>query len=509
LDVSATDRLNEEGIGMMAQAKTPRTSAATRALAAIGAATLAGALPVAGCAVGPNYRAPDTAALVPPAYSTPEHSLAATALSAEAPADRWWSEFGDPLLDALVTTALAGSPDLAAAEARVREARALARVAGAGFLPALNAAGRVSRDKLSRNGENLALIPFTPTTTEFTDYRAGFDASWEIDLAGRTRREVEAALARLGSSGESRNDARVVVAAEVTMAYVDYRVAVERLGLARRNAAVLEETLQLVRLERQAGVASDVELHRAHAEQASASAVPPTLEAEARAALFRLAALTGESAAALTSRLESARPVPATPAATPIGMPSDLLRRRPDVRRAERDLAAATADVGSAVAAQFPRLSLVGDFGWESVRTGDLTAAASRYWNPGPQLTLPLFAGGRLKGQVEAAEATRDAALASYRSVVLRAFADTETSLIRFANERARAASLAAAAETLDAGLVLERQRFAAGDASQLDVLAAERSLTQASDQRVASAGQAALEFVALQKALGGGWQTP
>jgi NodT family efflux transporter outer membrane factor (OMF) lipoprotein len=492
----------------MAHAKTARVPAAA-AMAAIATVALTGALHIAGCAVGPNYREPDTAQLAPRAYPTPDPSLAPTALPAEAPADRWWSAFNDPLLDSLVATALTGSPDLAAAEARVREARALAGVAGAGFYPALNAAGRVSRDKLSRNGENLALIPFTPTTTEFTDYRVGFDASWEIDLAGRTRREVEAALARLGSSGESRNDARVVVAADVAMAYVDYRVAVERLGLARGNVAMVEETLRLVRLERQAGLASDVDLRRTEAEQLSAAGAPPTLEAEARAALFRLAALTGEPSTALAPRLESVQPVPATPAATPIGLPSDLLRRRPDIRRAERDLAAASADVGSAVAAQFPRLSLVGDFGWESVRTGDLTAAASRYWNLGPQLTLPLLAGGRLKGHVEAAKATREAALASYRSIVLKAFADTETSLIRFANARARAATLAAAADSLDAGLSLERQRFAVGEASQLDVLAAERSLNQASDQRVASAGQTALEFVALQKALGGGWQTP
>jgi NodT family efflux transporter outer membrane factor (OMF) lipoprotein len=485
----------------MEHAKTARGPAA--AMAAIATVTLAGALHIAGCAVGPNYREPDSAQLAPAAYPTPDPSLAPTELPAGAPADRWWSAFNDPLLDSLVATALTGSPDLAAAEARVRQARALARVAGAGFYPALDAAGRVSRDKLSRNGENLALIPFTPTTTEFTDYRVGFDASWEIDLAGRTRREVEAALARLGSSGESRNDARVVVA------YVDYRVAVERLGLARGNAAMLEETLKLVRLERQAGLASEVDWRRMEAEQLSAAGAPPTLEAEVRAALFRLAALTGQPSMALAPRLESVQPVPTTPAATPIGLPSDLLRRRPDIRRAERDLAAASADVGSAVAAQFPRLSLVGDFGWESVRTGDLTAAASRYWNLGPQLTLPLLAGGRLKGHVEAAKATREAALASYRSIVLKAFADTETSLIRFANARARAATLAAAAETLDAGLSLERRRFAAGEASQLDVLAAERSLNQASDQRVASAGQTALEFVALQKALGGGWQMP
>jgi outer membrane protein TolC len=190
-----------------------------------------------------------------------------------------------------------------------------------------------------------------------------------------------------------------------------------------------------------------------------------------------------------------------------VGLPSELLRRRPDVRRAERELAAATADVGGAVAAQFPRLSLVGDFGWDSVYPGTLASAASRYWNIAPQLTLPLFAGGRLRGQVQAAEAARDAALASYRATVLRALADTESSLVRFATERSREASLVAAAASLDANLSLERRRFEAGDASMIDVLAAERAANLAADQRAASDGQLVQDYIALGKALGGGWQ--
>jgi outer membrane protein TolC len=228
-----------------------------------------------------------------------------------------------------------------------------------------------------------------------------------------------------------------------------------------------------------------------------------------QSATFRLAALTGEPLESLTQRLETAGEVPAVPPTTPVGLPSELLRRRPDVRRAERELAAATADVGGAVAAQFPRLSLVGDFGWDSVYPGTLTSAASRYWNIAPQLTLPLFAGGRLRGQVQAAEAARDAALASYRAAVLRALADTESSLVRFATERHRQASLAAASASLESNVALERRRFQAGDASMLDVIAAERAANQAADERTASAGQLVQDYIALGKALGGGWQIP
>ncbi len=453
-----------------------------------------------GCVVGPNYTVPQPDA--PAAYPVVD-----AALTDAAPRDRWWTALGDPLLDELIDHALAANPDLAMAEALVHQARAVARVAGAAFYPAANLDARVSRDKLSLNSETLALVPFKPSTTEFTDYRVGFDVAWEIDLAGRTRREVEAAAARLDSSAESRNDARLVVAADVADAYVEYRAAAQRLALARRTLASLDDALHLVTLEVRAGVAADADLRRAEADRFNAAGVVPSFEAAVQSATFRLAALTGESLESLTQRLGPSREVPAVPATTPVGLPSELLRRRPDVRRAERELAAATADVGSAIAAQFPRLSLVGDFGWDSVYPGTLTSAASRYWNIAPQLTLPLFAGGRLRGQVEAAEAARDAALASYRATVLRALADTESSLVRFATERSRQASLAAASASLESSLALERRRFDAGDASMLDVLAAERAADHAADQRTASAGQLAQDYIALGKALGGGWQ--
>ena len=294
---------------------------------------------VAACAVGPQYRTP--ALPLPVAYAAVN-----PALSRDAPADRWWSAFGDPVLDALVEAAIADNPDLATAEARVRQMRARARIAGAAFYPGATAMARVSRDKLSRNGENLALIPFTPATTQFTDYRLGFDTAWEIDLAGRTRREVEAAVARFGSAIESRNDAQVVIAAEVTSTYVEYRVADARLSLARRNVAAADEDLRLVGLQEHAGVASASDLGRGEADRQATVARVPALESARDGAIFRLAALTAQSDAALAVRLAAPMAIPAVPAVTPIGLPSGLLRRRPDVRRAERELAAATADVG-------------------------------------------------------------------------------------------------------------------------------------------------------------------
>lgn len=458
-------------------------------------------LVLGGCAVGPKYLGPAPSEL-PPQYPALDPGLTAAPA-----ADRWWELLADPLLTQLIEAALADNPDLAAAEARVRQSRALARAAGAGYRPTLDATGRISRDKLSLNGENLALIPFTPPVTAFTDYRIGLDAAWEIDLAGHTRRQVEAAVARFGSRAETRNDARVVVAAEVASGYVDYRVAAQRLVLARQRLATLDESARLVHLQQQAGLASDSDLHAADAERLSNSGVPATLEATRLAAQLRLAALTGQPAAALATRLEVDGAIPVVPVESPVGLPAELLRRRPDIRGAERELAAATADVGTAVAAQFPRLSLVGDAGFDSVRAGDLTSAASRFWNFGPQLSLPLLAGGRLRRQAEAARAAQEAAIAVYRGTVLRAIAETETAVVRFAASRRDAEGLGAAAEQLTDRARLERLRYDAGDVSMLDVLSAERSANRAADQRAESAGRLAVDFVALQKALGGGWQ--
>lgn len=460
------------------------------------------ALTLAGCVAGPNYQAPPA-----PVADGGGYLAAGAMMSASAASDHWWTEFRDPLLDTLVARSLADNPDLAAAEARVREARARARATGASFYPVLNGAADVSRDKLSRNGENLALIPFNPPTTQFTDFRVGLDMSWELDLAGKTRRDVEAAMARFGSQTESRNDARVVVAAEVASAYLDARVGAERAALARRSLAILEESLRLVRLKQQAGLASESDVRRADADRLASSALPAMQEANEVAARVRLAALTGETTAELATQLGATAPVPSVPETVPVGLPSDLLRRRPDIRRAERDLAAATADVGSAVAARFPRISLTGDAGLDSVRSGDLLSAASRFWNISPQLSVPLFGAGRLRRQVDAAEAARDASLASYRSVVLRAFADTESAVVRFASDRGNAAGLAESCDALQATLRLEHARYDAGDISMLEFLSAEQAFNRAADRRVDSAGQAGRDFVVLNKALGGGWQ--
>lgn len=483
-------------------------------LAGIGAAAAAAlSLLAAGCTVGPRYTAPDPAALSPRVFAGDGgrpgagDAGASDALAATAAADRWWESLGDATLDELVQSALRDAPDLAAAESRVQQARSEARIAGAAFYPVVNGDGQIDRDRLSRHGENLSLIPFSPSTTEFTDYRIGVDASWEIDLFGRTRREVEAAAARLESSQESLNDARAVVAAEVASAYVDMRAAEKRLALAHRTRDTLDETLRLIGLQERAGLASESARRLAEADASDAAAAIPSLESARRTALFELASLTALTDDELSARLGADGRIPSIAEPIPIGLPLDVLRRRPDVRRAERELAAATADVGSAVAARFPRVSLVGDFGFDSVKPGDLTNAASRYWDLGPQLSVPLFAGGKLRANEEAAGHARDAAQADYRATVLKAIADAESAIVRYTAERRRDEHLNEALAALNSAFALERRRFTAGDASRIEVLAAERAALGAADLEASSRALMVRNYIALGKALGGGWQ--
>lgn len=469
-----------------------------------GSACVALMLVLSACALDPDYRAPAADGLVPAGY--PAQATDLPVAGAVAPASAWWRAFGDPVLDGLVDAALASSPDLVAAEWRVAQARALAEAAGAQYYPQASIDGRVGRDELSRNGENLALIPFKPAHTTFTDYRIGFDASWELDLFGHTRRQAEAAAARAGSVEQSRADARVVIAAETARGYLEYRTALRRLAVARASEAAYAKTAELVGLQHAAGIASDLDLSRAQTDAIASSAVSPALEADRRAALFRLSSLTGLPVADVDARLGGTVGEPAAPPGVPAGLPSDLLLRRPDLRRAERDLAAATADAGVAAAERFPRISLVGDLGLDSVHPGDLTQAASRYWNFGPQVSVPVFSAGRLRSQSRAADAAREAALASYRSSVLNALADVETALVRYGADVRRSQALQEAGARIEGARSLTRLRYEAGEATLLEVMDAERAVQAVGDQRAAVDGQVGLDYVALQKALGGGW---
>ncbi len=462
--------------------------------------SLALLLALAACAVGPDYQRPDPAARLPAAY----HGEAASPRSAPL---NWWTVFDDPALDAAVDRALQASQDAAAAEARVRQARASLGVVDSALWPQLNAGGRVGRDQLSRNSENFANMPLPHPQTGFTDYRVGLDASWELDLFGHARRQSEAAGARLGGAQAQQADALLRVAAETARNVIDFRGWSARLVNAETMATDSRENLRLIQLQQAAGLVSDNEVSQARAAADNAAAQLPPLRAARGAALNALSVLLDEPLDKVSARFAASRPMPAVLAEAPVGLPADLLRRRPDIRLAERNLAAASADVGVAVAEQYPRLTLVGSGGWDSIHPGSLTEAASRFWNVGPQLSLPLFNAGRLHNQVKANEAARDLALANYRQSVLTALADVETTLLRYGEENRREAALAASLRESERQTALAEQRVRAGESAQTDTLASRQLQAQAREQWLASRQAQAANLVALFKALGGGAQ--
>lgn len=460
------------------------------------------ALALGGCAVGPDYQRPEFERGLAAAFDGRSDSGAPAARVEQA----WWRAFGDAALDALVEQALARSPDIEAAQARIRQARASAAMAAGGQLPQIGAAASVSRDRISRNSELMANNPLPDPQTTFTAYAAGFDASWEIDLFGRTARQVQASRARSQAAEAGARDARLQVAAEVARNVIEYRALAQRLDNANRDAAYAGELLRLAQLQRGAGLASDSDVHGAQDDQARSAAVVPALEARRHAVLAALTVMLDSDIARVRSVLAAQRPIPQVPEFVDVGVPSELLRRRADVREAERQLAAATADIGVAVADQYPRLTLVGSLGLDSIHPGQLTDAMSRAWSVGPSLALPLFSGGRLREQVKVREAGRDAALAAYRKAVLAAVADTETALVGFDRERGRLADLGRSRSALRDNVALAGQRYRAGETARIELLAAQRALAAVEDQWLQSRQARAIGLLALVKALGGGW---
>ena len=461
------------------------------------ALVLAGAL--SGCAVGPDYRKPvvdlpATWAQAPSGVVTAEAASVAT----------WWRAFGDPVLDALVERAVAGSLDLRIATARVREARALRGVAAGDRWPTIDASGLYNR---VRDSENARPLPrgFDPNHDLF---QLGLDASWEVDVWGRVRRSVEAADATLASGVENRRDVLVILLAEVARNLVEVRTAQQRLVIARNNIAAQREIVDLSRVRRDAGLGTDVEVSQAQSLLLTTEAQVPALAVARDQAIHRIAVLTGQPPGALLAELRDAAPIPVGPPSVPVGLPSDVLRQRPDIRRAERDLAAATARIGVATAELFPRFSLTGMLGVSATEAADLFTGSSRFFGIGPQVVWPVFAGGRIRSNIRVQEARQEAALANYEQTILGALEETENALVAWGNERARKAQLVEAADASRLALGLSRELYVRGLADFLVVLDNQRAVYSIEDQLVQSDRTLAVALIALYKALGGGWDS-
>lgn len=443
------------------------------------------ALACSSCAVGPRYRSPTAAAVGLPVRYAAATSEPADDLSA------WWRDFSDPVLDDLVARTRAGNLDLAAAAARLREADAAVGQARGGLFPSLSTSADGSRT-LRSPGPNSSSVS------------NGAAARWEIDLFGRIRRGVEAAQADLARAGYSRADIEAAVSAETARAYIRLRAARVRLAIARDELSTQDETLKIARFRAEAGLISGLDVEQARAQREQTAASVPLLEEDEAATRHRLSVLAGAAPGTLDGLLTEPDAIPLPPPGAGAGLPADLLRRRPDVRAAERALAAATARLGVAEAERLPSFVLSGDVGSAAgaVRLlGDswvATLAAS--------VSQPLFNGGALRAAVRRREAVVDEELAAYRSSVLGAIEDVENAAVAREASARRTAALSAQVDAATAAATLARANYAAGLTDFQRLLDAERTLLQSRDGLASAQADAALAAVELYSALGGGW---
>lgn len=444
-------------------------------------------LPLAACAAGPDYRPPATAALgLPDGYSGP------TPAPGE-PDDlgSWWNRFDDPVLERLVERALTANLNIAQAVARLRQSRELLVQAGASRLPTVDGSAGAGRF-------------FTNQAADSTSLSLGADAAYEVDLFGRVSRSIEAARADADAAGFSAQTTRVSIAAETASAYIQARAAEARLTVARETLAIQDDNLQIAGWRAQAGLVSSLDEEQARTQRAQTAASIPTLESSYAIAVNRLAVLTGAPPGTIAADLGSA-PIPAGPDDIAVGIPADTLRQRPDVRAAERALAAATARIGVAASQLYPSLRLSGTIGTSAgtigalgdVLTGGLSASIAQL----------IFDGGRVRSQVRGQRAAADGALAAYRQSVLTALEDVENGLVALDSAKRRQAELTIAFDAANNAAILARSQYRAGLTDFRTLLDAERSLLSARDGLTAARADQSLAVVQLYRALGGGWQ--
>nr|WP_244315079.1 efflux transporter outer membrane subunit [Paraburkholderia unamae] len=505
------------------------------------------------CTVGPDFKAPQANA--PTDWHAMDRSMggasgqipqsAATSGSTSAPTvesdpdPHWWRGFGDATLNALIERALRGNPDLRIAVVRIAQAREQTRQAAAQGLPDVRASASYKREQLGAKGflESAGVYnkvdalgaPNSPVnqiapgagvnvergvqsaldqiTAPVNLWQVGFDASWEIDLFGRVRRSVEAANAQTDVALESQRDAQVSLEAEVAETYLQLRGA----QMLRVTAADLvtqqKDTVELARSAAKHGLESELDVERAQAQRAQTEALLPQYDQQIDQSLNALAVLAGEAPGALDADLTPAGALPATPPTVPVGLPATLARRRPDIRRAEASLHAATANVGVAVAQFFPDISLTGQAGTRATSPHDLTHWASVFWSWGPSVSLPVFQGGALVANLRLSKLQQVEAALDYRKTVLVALRDVNNALDVYRTDQARLVSLDESVGAQRRADELARDSYRKGIVSFIDVLDADRQLSSAARNAQQAELQVCTDLVSLYKALGGGWE--
>ncbi|MBL8270890.1 efflux transporter outer membrane subunit [Steroidobacter sp.] len=450
---------------------------------------------LAACAVGPNYQQPELKS--PDQFVSNDASQFATA---NVEAD-FWKSFSDQPLNALIEEALAANHDIRIATASLREARAIRGEARLDFAPTVTASGGRTESRVSERQS------FTGVSRDQDYYDAGFDAFWELDFFGRIRRNVEANSALVQAAEAGVYNTQVSITAEVARNYFELRGSQQRLAVAERNAENQRETLRITTARLDAGRGTQLDTSRAQAQLSATLATIPDFESAITRSILRLGVLTGKSPEALIPQLSAVQKLPALPATQNIGTPELLLRRRPDIRVAERELASATAQIGVAVGDLFPRISFVGRWGFDAIDSSDLGKASSEGYAFGPSIQWAAFDLGRVRQRIKQREAATDRALARYEQTVLQALEETDASMTAYVKAKVKQAHLQDSTTASLEAVTLARARYESGVADFLTVLDAERSALTAEDQLALSETQTATALLATYKALGGGFR--
>jgi NodT family efflux transporter outer membrane factor (OMF) lipoprotein len=486
----------------------------------------AGVTGLSGCTLGPNFTPPDWAS---PAswFAGPKETVKpARSVPVAEPIDAgWWTLFGDPVLTGLEQRVAGENLDVKTAAIRLAESRAELGVARASLFPTLGGNASYTRQQPSNNGL-FAVVPSAAGATgasgasgastggvqggglqAFDLYQGGFDASWEVDLWGGVRRSVEAATATAESAKEAERSALLSSLAEVARDYIQLRGTQAQLAIARENVHTAQQSLNLTQQRAAGGVTTDLDVANASAQLRTTLAEIPRLEQQEAQGINALSLLLGQPPNALRADLATAKPVPPVPPRVPVGLPSELARRRPDIRQAEAQLHAATADIGVAEANFYPSLSLTGSFGLQSLQFKNAFNLNSKQYAIGPGLTIPIFEGGQLRSTLELRKAQQQEAAVAFQKTVLQAWHDVDNALTAYQAEQTRRDQLVQAVAENRRALGLAQSRYQQGVADFLTVLDAERSLLQTQQQLAESTTTVSSNLVALYKALGGGWE--
>jgi multidrug efflux system outer membrane protein len=449
---------------------------------------------VAGCTVGPDYVRPKNS-LPASWHSKLEDGLTAMPIDPNTLAS-WWTKLGDPQLSSLIKRAVAGNLDLATAKSRVRESRARRSIARGVLFPTLNAAGSATSSRTDTN---------TGADTSGQIYSSSFDAGWEMDVFGGARRSIEAANADLQASEENLHDVLVTLLAETALNYVEVRTFQARLAAAEASLTAQNETYELTQWLSEAGLEDELAMYQARYNLENTRSQIPTLRSGLEEAMNRLAVLLGETPGNLAEELEKPQAIPVPPAEVAVGVPADMIRHRPDVRRAERELAAQTARVGVATANLYPQLTLNGSIGLETLSLTNPSSQRSQTVSGGPRFSWAIF-DPTVRPNIEVQSALQEQALITYRAAVLGSLEEVEDALIEYAQEQQRRDNLRQAAEAAQAAADLAQNKYQAGLTDFSNVLDAERSLLSFKDQLAQSNGTVTSNLIRLYKALGGGW---